>query len=691
MSGPWEEYQTQDGPWTQYQPRRNIAQDLGEGFKAGGLSTIAGLSQLGSETIKANPVLGLSAKAYKGLKELGMPESQILETIGKLIKGGQGFTEATARANQQQYEAGAGKSTAGQIGNVAGQIVASAPVGALGKLAAPLGGVKAAMLAGGLTGAAGAATQPVVDTDFATGKLSQLGAGAATGAAAGGALYGVGSLAERLLPSNATATVLNTVTGRAARSPFAREGEALAARTGVQLTPAAITGGKAHTMAENAARQSVFSRDAAFAADQKVAAQTDAYISRVMQGIQRGRSSTEEVGNMVQNAVKGGVQRLAGAREKMAAKDYGLVRQIIGNGPSPIRPIALADRLQAVVDEFDGVPAKDAAEVAKWARTQMANLEPIANDLNKLLQTRRFWSQASAGKANIFDGVNPGLQRRVAAQMVGAIDDDLARAGDKLGGPVGEALKSANANYRRYSQAIEALERSPLGKLVGDDVADELGGMTRNAIPGEKAWQRLSAMEPSELRLVTKFLDKQNPDALAAIKRRTLEDALDAARMAAPSEGANTVAIRGNTFLNALAKTPRDKEKLSALYNGRELREINDAFDVIRRWGDKTGYNFSGTAAQSEVLGVMNQLKDLTLRGAASVGGAVLGGREIARLMNDSGGRAALLRIKRLPPQSAQARQAAAYIAALMAGDAAIGDPEPVPAGAPGQYQPGRP
>lgn len=668
-------------------PRRNAMQDLGGGFKAGVTSTAAGLSQLGSETIGANPVLQLSAQAYTKLKELGMPESQILETLGKAFTGGQAFTEHAARANRDEFEAGAGQSTAGKIGNVAGQIVASAPAGMLGKVAAPLQGLRAAVAAGALTGAAGAATQPVLDTDFGTGKLSQVGVGAGTGALAGGVLSGLGSVAERLLPSNAIATVLNTVTGRAAKKPFAAEGEALARRTGVQLTPAAITGGKAHTMAENAARQSIFSRDAAFAADSKVAAQTDAYITGILGRIKGGSASADQVGQQVQGAVRNAVSALAKSREKIAAQDYGQVRQLIGNGPSPIRPVALADRLQGILDEFDSVPAKDAATVANWARTQMANLEPIANDLNKLIQTRRFWSQASAGKANIFDDVNPGLQRKVAAQMVGAIDEDLARAGDALGGPVGDALKNANANYRRYSQAIDALERSPLGKLVGDDVADELGGMARNAVPGEKAFARIKAMEPSELKLTAQFLGKQNPDALAAIKRRYLEDALDAARMAAPSEGANTVAIRGNTFINSLARTPRDVAKLRELYGPKELAEINDAFDVIRRWGDKTGYNFSGTAGQSEVLGVMNQLKDLTLRGTASVGGAALGGREIARLMNDSGGRAALLQIKRLPPQSAKARELAAYISAIVAGDAAIGQPQGVPAGAPGQYQ----
>lgn len=668
------------------QPRRNALNDLAQGFKAGGLGTVAGLSQLGAETAKANPVLSLSAKAYSALKDAGMPENQILETIGKLFTGGTEATAAIGRGLRSEYEAGAGQSTAGKIGNVAGQIVASAPAGLLGKVGAGLTGLRAAVASGTMMGAAGGATQPVLDGDFASGKLSQVLTGGATGAIAGPLLYGAGKLVENVLPSNVTASLVNAFAGRAAKKPFAKEGEALAQRTGVQLSPAAITGSKAQTMAENAARQSIFSRDIAFAADQKVAAQTDEYISRVMQGIRGTQSSTEEVGNMVQNAVKGGVSRLAAAREKAAAQDYGMVRKIIGNGPSPIRPVALADKLQGIVDEYGGVAAKDAAEVTRWAQAQLQNLEPVANDLNKLLQTRRFWSQASAGKANIFDGVNPGMQRRIAAQMVGAIDDDLARAGDKLGGPLGEALKSANARYRQYSQSIDALERSPLGKLVGDDIADELGGMTRNAIPGEKAWQRLRGMEPSELKLVTKFLDRQNPDALAAIKRRTLEDALDAARMAAPSEGANTVAIRGNTFLNSLAKTPRDQEKLRALYNGREMREINDAFDVIRRWGDKTGYGFSGTAGQSEVLGVMNQLKDLTLRGAANAGGTVMGSRAIAKLMNDSGGRAALLKLRRLPPQSAQARQLAAYVSSIVAADAAVGEPQPVPQGAPGQY-----
>jgi hypothetical protein len=147
-----------------------------------------------------------------------------------------------------------------------------------------------------------------------------------------------------------------------------------------------------------------------------------------------------------------------------------------------------------------------------------------------------------------------------------------------------------------------------------------------------------------------------------------LEDALEVGQNAAPSEGARTISIRGNAFVNALARTPKDQARLRSMYTGKEMREMEDAFQVIRRWGDKAGANFSGTAGATEALGFMNGLKDVALKGSASAAGQVLGVRAVARIMNDQGGRAALLQLRRLPPQSAQARQITSYLAAIAAG-----------------------
>lgn len=573
-------------------------------------------------------------------------------------------TDAKVAESGRLFDEGLGQFTSGKTGNVVGSVIATAPIGAPGKATTWL----QTLGRGGLFGGLGAATQPVEGGDnFATQKATQTGLGALFGAGFAGGLRGLQSVGERLLPRNVTAQAVNASNKVFTDPKFAAEGEALAQRTGVTgLSPGAITGNKVQTMGENMARQSILSRDMAFKADQRTAQQIHDYIGGVIERVRKGSVSADEAGKVVQGTVKNGVSKLAQIRDAQAAKDYGLVRQMIGTGPSPIRPTALADNLQGLVDEFDGVPAQDASKIAGWAKQQISNLEPIANDLNKLLQVRRFWSKASAGAANIFENVNPGLQRKVAAQLVGAIDKDLERASMELPGNLGSALKAANANYSAMQKNIEAIEKSPLGRLLGDDVASEVTG-NFNTVAGEKVVERIKGMTPSEVGMVKSQLEKWNPDAWAGVKRRVLEDALSAAEQAAPSEGANVLALRGNAFVNALTRADKDGSKLRAMFSGKEQKEITDAFNVIRRFGDKTGYNFSGTAPMTEAQGLMNSLKDLTFKGAANVAGSAFGARSIARLMLDSNGRSAVMKLARLPPQSRQAQEVAAYITALVA------------------------
>ncbi len=584
-----------------------------------------------------------------------------------------------------QFNRNGGPSLGGKVGDVTGAVIGS-PVPGLGAAGVALKGLQrlaTAAKTGALAGAYGATAQPITEGDYETQRGQQALVGGTLGAGIGAGMSGALSAAERLLPKNAAASVYNWLSGRA-DPKFVAESERLVNKTGVKLSPAAISGSKTQTMMENAARQSVFSRDQAFTADQRAAQQIHDYIGRVMNGVRGGSVSADEAGKSVQSAIKSGVNRLAQIRESQAAKDYGVVRQMIGNGPSPIRPIALADKLQGLVDEYGGIPGGDAQKISRWAQGALNDLEPMANDLQKLIRFRSYVSKASKGAANLFDQVNPGENRRVAAQLVGAIESDLERASMELPGNLGSALKAANANYSAVSKSIEAVEKSPLGRLLGDDIASEVTGGFNTVAP-EKVIDRIRGMTPSEVGMVRKQLEQWSPDSWSAVKRRVLEDALSAAESAAPSEGANTVALRGNKFITALTQNDKNGAKMRAMFNAKEVADIRDAFATIQRFGDKTGYNHSGTAAQQEVLGVMNSLKEWSLKGAASAGGAVFGSRAVAKLMMDEGGRRAVMQLSRLPPQSRQAAQLAAYISALIAAPEANNAVN----GSPQQPQPG--
>jgi hypothetical protein len=64
------------------------------------------------------------------------------------------------------------------------------------------------------------------------------------------------------------------------------------------------------------------------------------------------------------------------------------------------------------------------------------------------------------------------------------------------------------------------------------------------------------------------------------------------------------------------------------------------------------------------------------LGGVIGMAGAGLGSKAVARLMTDANGRAALMQLKTLPPNSAKARQITTYLATILGQDLARGPHE---------------
>lgn len=707
---PWEKYAaaTQSaqpsqsaGPWAKYaapeaeEPAptiataivpRTVADDMGtsERFWAGmgqGMSSVA----LGAEQLLANnPLLAAFVSSPYAATSLLNPE--IAQNINREV-------DDRARRDAPLLD-----STAGKLGGIAGQFVATAPAGAAGGAASGagwLGKTIAAMRSGAIGGGAAGALTPVEDAnngDFELQKMLQVAEGAGSGAAVGGVLNRTGALLERMLPSNAMATVLNAFNSRANKGPLAQEGERLARATGVELTPAQVSGSRSMTMAENASRQSIFSREIAETGDRKRVAQLADYFDKTLDNLTKNASSPAAAGARVQEATKATITKLEDIRAKRAAADYGAIRDLT-KGQAAIHPKSTNDLLRSILSENEGVGTPGGDALANFARKQLANVAPSAEveaarigasiagnevaglaqkaagltapaqgNLDKLMQLRSYLSKVAGGQAKI-SGENQ--DRRLATQLLRTIDDDIESAAEQVGGDLGGMLKRANASYREMSQQIDSVKASPLGKVLGEDFSGALQSGEFNSIAPELVMERLSRLRPTDLSIVRGVLEKEQPEAWQVFKRGVLEQALEKAKAMPPSEGANTAILRPNVLL----KEAGDRQKLRAVYSEPELREIENALDVARRLSDRTGYNFSGTAAQGELLQLANSFRNLSAKAAASTAGAALGMRSIARLMNDNAGRAALIKIRTLPPASKRARQLAAQVSAILATD----------------------
>lgn len=599
---------------------------------------------------------------------------------------------------------------AGQIGNFIGKAAITAPLAgsAVAGEAAWIPSIMKAAFSGGAVGA----LEPVSEGDYASEKAKQVGLSAAAGGVGTATLKGLGTLAENAIPSNLTAQTLNLLGRKDIASPFAQEGENLAAKTGVMLTPAQVSGNKASTMAENAARQSIFSRDLAFQGDKARTQQLADYFDKTLNGITASEASPAIAGAQVQAATKNVISGMEKWRSQTAAEDFGKIREMT-KGQAAISPQNTNELLQQIYQENSGVGTPGGDALANFAKKQLANVSPDSqsglNDidravvsqfggvdkltpdvmataekfspgiskrlevasnptapaqgnLDKLMQLRSYLSKVAGGQAKI-SGENQ--DRKVAAQLLGSIDQDIDSAGDQIGGDLGGALKTANARYREYSQQIDSVKASPLGKILGEDVSGALQSGNFNTVAPETVMQRLGALKPTELGIVKGVLKDDQPQAWQMFKRGLLEDAIDKAHQMPASEGANTAVMRPGMLIKNLG----DANRLNAVFEPGELSQIQAGLDVARRLSDKTGYNFSGTAGQSETLGLFNTMKDMGVKTAFSLGGKVLGSRALASMMTNADGRAAMMQLQRLPPQSAKARELTAYLASIAAQD----------------------
>jgi hypothetical protein len=592
--------------------------------------------------------------------------------------------DQAVKAEARQFQQGPGSTFAGKVGEFVGQGTATAPLGAV---AVPARGAGLLASAGraALAGGASALAQPTEGGEgYAGQKAAQFGLGAAVGGGIPIAARGLMTAAESAIPSNVVQRVANVFSKRANAQPFAQESEALAQRTGIPFTPGQVSGAKMQTGLENLSRQSLFSADKAFEADTRTANAAINYINRTMDNISPGSVSAQGVGEKVQTTVRNVIKSIGENRAATAARQYGAIDKALGNRPV-VRYDKTAETLRNILGEYEDVPGQAAAAIRKQLEGMLEDVsKKPAYTLSSAQKARTVYGKAARGSADIFKDVKTSEQARIAKRLFGAMTDDIETSaaaldtgpqfgpglmtreqGDIIGrGGVADAWRKANENYRNYSQLIDATEASPLRRLVGDKV-DVGDFMTVNKLPPEKVVSTLGTMTPSELGMVRNVMERSAPETWQEYKRLLVQNALDEAQTAAPSMGANALPFNANKFVSVLGGgKPAKIAQLKAVFTPQEYAQIDDAFQAMRRLGDKFGANYSGTAPANEVLGILRG----GIRGTVNVASQTLGMRKIANVMLNANGRRALIELSRLPPQSRQAASLAGYIAALASG-----------------------
>ena len=268
-------------------------------------------------------------------------------------------------------------------------------------------------------------------------------------------------------------------------------------------------------------------------------------------------------------------------------------------------------------------------------------VENIPKTVKQAINSRSFYGKASAGTGNVFKDISPGLDRQMSGRLHGALTKDLIDG--ELDPTVGNLFKVANDNYIMNSKSIEAIEMSPLGRILGkdfDDAADVIAAGSFNSIAGEQVMKKIMALHPSEIKQTMKMLERQNPNTADSARAFVLRDALDKSLMP-PSAGFKKGSMSFNKFQTNLIKSNLGSYGISA----KDASQLKDIVRAMEKVGDRSGLNMSGTQEQKNVMDIATKVAAVAT-GSARAGTALalesVGLRRIAAAMTTKEGRDAL-------------------------------------------------
>lgn len=475
-----------------------------------------------------------------------------------------------------------------------------------------------------------------------------------------------------------TAAFLDATEG--SNKAFSQEGVRLSNELGVDLTPGMVSGNRGSLMVENALRSSGASSDAMHRLDIKIAKQFDDRIGQLVNKYQKGDISEEGVGNGIRMAYRGWLNKIDDARNARAAEDYGRVRQLAGDN-KVIKFDNTLEELKAIRDEYAGVIGdKESKTIVRQLDAMIreftsspppsGNALPnqggyggISANIENAMKTRRGWGRkAGEYSSESMPGVSPKTSRQISSRIFRAINKDFDTSADALDMPeLANALRQANTNYSNFMKESETAQKSVVGRLLGIDLEHAAtDGSVVNTIPPEKVVGAFLKMPPSQLREAVKVLERVSPDTLSDAKAHVIWRALDDGRNVNFSSGADPIPLSaGKTYKNL----DIGDDRMAALFNQSEAKEIKDIMSGLRRWGDRTGYNFSGTETVREINGALNQLVRGSAIGVIGTAGVFFGKKQIAEALSSRNGRQAIAELLRQKPGTRRAKQAAATLA----------------------------
>ncbi len=394
--------------------------------------------------------------------------------------------------------------------------------------------------------------------------------------------------------------------------PTAQEGMRLQDKFGIEFDAGELTGNQSAINFLDA-----FANSAKWGS--KIAennkAKTDAIIqnfNKTLDNIYSETTSPSEVGVNISSAYNNTVDKLIKTRRDQAKIDFNSVR-----GEGATDKYILSNNLFRTLEEIkqEGAarlltPSKrEGAALAKQLlgrlteKTAKGNKQASTISLDELANGLSDFSAEARGSGGMLSDAKTAAQRRIYARLNEALLKDLD---EEINNPKGDPkraamLRVARENYRDFSNKISDLEKTTLGKMIGDASFDSEGNMM---VSPEKVAAKLTSLSPSEIKRTMDFLESNHPEVASMTKRYMLESALVKAVEGRGLRGeGETTAFPKAKFVGSLP----DKSKLGAILKDPKIEsDILDVANALNRmidWGAKKAG--SQTAQRTDILSAM--------------------------------------------------------------------------------------
>lgn len=493
--------------------------------------------------------------------------------------------------------------------------------------------------------------------------------GGGIGALTGGGLGVLGKGFEAVRPANLMARYVN----KAYDAPMVPDSAAAMHEVGQLYTPGQATGSRGMLTIEGMLRRHPVTADKMAEFDQKQVENSLSYLDKTLSGISVNRSSPDIVGDRVGKAFDDVVNKAVTARRSVAKRDFDLVDELAGNY-RVFKPQNLFGEIDELTSQF-AVPGGGDASSSLVKQMQgikndiMERAGPEGLKAKEVQRLLEVYGKAAAGKGAVFKDLETGQQRMLAGKLRDAVLRDVDAAADNSThqGLIADALKTARDNYRKNSGAINSLEESALGRLLG-------GPYER--VP-EKIAQSVSTMKPSQIKATFAILNKSDPQVSQAVKRHMIEEAMAKAgrtNSAAPqAQVAGEDVFSAAKFLTAMRKsevwnvlTPTEKKRMTMTVrdlertafrsgtDGSPTTPLRQAQEIFSRPIGQVGGGAGLGAGVSLFTG--GDWKEGAMYGASAGAAPGIAYPRLVRQITTPEGQAALSTLRRMQPGSGKYR-----------------------------------